>query len=125
MAQLEIKNLHVQVGDKEILRGFNLTINQGEIHALMGPNGTGKSTLAYAIMGHPRYQITEGDILLEGESILDLSPDERSRCGLFLAFHDPVAIPGVTLDNFFRLAINARRQADNPDDRCISIAKYR
>ncbi|MBP6069017.1 MAG: Fe-S cluster assembly ATPase SufC [Anaerolineaceae bacterium] len=125
MAQLEIKNLHVQVEDKEILRGFNLTIKQGEIHALMGPNGTGKSTLAYAIMGHPRYQITEGDILLDGESILDLSPDERSRRGIFLAFQYPVAISGVTLANFLRVAINARRKAEDPEDKGISIVKFR
>jgi Fe-S cluster assembly ATP-binding protein len=125
MGQLEIKNLHVKVEDKEILRWLDLSLRQGEIHALMGPNGTGKSTLAYAIMGHPHYQITEGDILLDGESILELSPDERSRRGIFLAFQYPVAIPGVTLANFLRAAINARRRAENPEDKGISIVKFR
>jgi len=91
----------------------------------MGPNGTGKSTLAYTIMGHPRYQITEGDILLDGESILGLSPDERSRRGIFLAFQYPVAIPGVTLANFLRVAVNARRRVENPEDKGISVVKFR
>lgn len=125
MAVLEIKNLHVSVADKEILKGFNLRINQGEVHALMGPNGTGKSTLSYAIMGHPRYQITQGDILLDGKSILGLSTDERAHAGIFLAFQYPVAIPGVTLANFLRVALNARRRAEDPEDKGISIVKFR
>ncbi len=106
---LEIRNLHVSIENKEILKGLNLTVRQGEIHALMGPNGTGKSTLANAIMGHPDYTVTEGEVLLEGQNILELSPDERARRGLFLAFQYPSAIPGVTLSNFLRLAVNSVR----------------
>ncbi|HRQ24042.1 MAG TPA: ATP-binding cassette domain-containing protein, partial [Anaerolineales bacterium] len=114
MSQLEIKNLHVSIEDKEILKGLSLTINQGEIHAIMGPNGTGKSTLAYTLMGHPSYTVTEGEILFKGRNVLELEPDERSREGIFLAFQYPVAIPGVTVANFLRSAINARRRAGNP-----------
>ena len=125
MTKIEIKDLHVNVGDKEILKGFNLTVNGGEVHALMGPNGTGKSTLAYALMGHPRYNIIKGDILLDGESILDMSVDERSRNGMFLAFQYPVAIPGVTLANFLRVALNAKAKAHNPDDKGISLVNFR
>jgi Fe-S cluster assembly ATP-binding protein len=117
MTALEIRNLYVSVNDKEIIRDFNLTMRQGEIHALMGPNGTGKSTLAYAIMGHPRYQITSGDVLIDGESILGLSSDERAHKGIFLAFQYPVSIPGVSLANFLRVAVNARNKALNPEDR--------
>ncbi len=106
---LEIRDLHVSVENKEILTGVNLTVRRGEIHALMGPNGTGKSTLANAIMGHPGYTVTRGEILLEGQNILELSPDERARRGLFLAFQYPSAIPGVTLSNFLRLAVNSVR----------------
>ena len=108
-AELVIKDLHVSVEDKEILRGVSLTVRQGEIHALMGPNGSGKSTLAYAIMGHPSYEVTKGDILFNGESILDLEPDERARLGLFLAFQYPTAIPGVSMANFLRTAVSAVR----------------
>ena len=86
MSQLEIKNLHVSIEDKEILKGLSLTINQGEIHAIMGPNGTGKSTLAYTLMGHPNYTVTEGEIIFKGQNILELEPDERSRAGFFLHF---------------------------------------
>ena len=114
MSQLEIKNLHVSIEDKEILKGLSLTINQGEIHAIMGPNGTGKSTLAYTLMGHPNYKVTEGEIIFKGQNVLDLEPDERSRAGIFLAFQYPVAIPGVTVANFLRTALNARRRAANP-----------
>ena len=123
--KLEIKKLHVAIDDKEIIKGFDLEINQGEIHALMGPNGTGKSTLAYAIMGHPHYQVTSGDILIDGESILGLSTDERARKGLFLAFQYPVAIPGVTLANFLRMAMNARAKTANPNDKGISLINFR
>lgn len=125
MAELEIKNLYVRVNDKEIIRDFSLTIRQGEIHALMGPNGTGKSTLAYAIMGHPRYEISGGDVLVNGESILGLSSDERAHKGVFLAFQYPVSIPGVSLANFLRVAVNARNKALNPEDKGISVVKFR
>ena len=105
---LEIRDLRVKVEDKEILKGVNLTVEQGEVHALMGPNGSGKSTLAYSIMGHPGYQVTNGEVIWKGQNILELKPDERSRLGLFLAFQYPVSIPGVTVANFLRTAINAR-----------------
>lgn len=125
MSELVIKNLHVNIENKEILKGLDLTVKQGEIHALMGPNGTGKSTLAYTLMGHPNYEVTEGDIWFKGENILELQPDERSRLGLFLAFQYPVAIPGVTVANFLRSAINARRRAGNPDDKGMPIPEFR
>jgi Fe-S cluster assembly ATP-binding protein len=124
-AVLEIRNLHVTVSDKSILKGVDLTVRQGEIHALMGPNGTGKSTLAYTLMGHPGYAITDGQILLDGHDLAALEPDERSRLGLFLAFQYPVAIPGVSLANFLRAAINARRRADDPEDKGISVPEFR
>jgi Fe-S cluster assembly ATP-binding protein len=122
---LEIKNLHVSVEGAEILRGVDLVVNQGEIHALMGPNGTGKSTLAKALMGHPGYDVTEGEILLAGESITEMDPDERSRSGLFLAFQYPVAIPGVSVANFLRMAINAHRKESDPEDKGISVPEFR
>ncbi len=125
MSQLEIKNLHVSIEDKEILKGLSLTINQGEIHAIMGPNGTGKSTLAYTLMGHPNYKVTEGEIIFKNKNVLELEPDERSRAGIFLAFQYPVAIPGVTVANFLRTALNARRRAVNPEDKGISILDFR
>ncbi len=125
MSQLEIKNLHVSIEDKEILKGLSLTINQGEIHAIMGPNGTGKSTLAYTLMGHPNYTVTSGEIIFKGQNVLDLEPDERSRAGIFLAFQYPVAIPGVTVANFLRSAINARLRVINPDDKGMPIPEFR
>src|SRR5215203_299160 len=120
-ATLSIHNLHARVAgdEKPILRGVNLTINQGEIHALMGPNGSGKSTLANVLLGNPLYEVTEGEILLNGENLLEMQPDERSREGLFLAFQYPVAIPGVTLANFLRHAINARMKAKDPESKGI------
>lgn len=108
MSYLQIKNLHARTGDIEILKGVNLEINKGEVHALMGPNGSGKSTLSSVIMGHPDYEVTEGDILLNGESILEMDPDERALAGLFLCFQYPVAIPGVSISNFMKKAVDAR-----------------
>jgi len=122
---LEIRNLHASIGGKPILKGVNLTVKQGEIHALMGRNGSGKSTLAYALMGHPAYHVDEGQILFDGQDVLAMQPDERSRVGLFLAFQYPVAIPGVTVANFLRSAINARRKEKNPEDKGISIPDFR
>ena len=110
MSLLEIRNLHAMVEGKEILKGINLTINEGEIHAIMGPNGTGKSTLAYSLMGHPKYEVTEGDAIFKGQNILDLSPDERSHLGLFLAFQYPVEIPGISNMYFLKAAVNAVRE---------------
>jgi len=125
MSELVIKNLHVSIEGKEILKGVNLKVKQGEIHALMGPNGNGKSTLAYTILGHPSYKATEGEVLFKGVNILTMKPDERSRMGLFLAFQYPVAIPGVTVANFLRTAINARRHALNPEDKGMPIPEFR
>jgi len=110
MADLEIRNLHVRAADKDILKGLDLTASKGEIHALMGPNGSGKSTLANALMGNPKYEVTEGKILMNGEDLLELSADERGRKGLFLAFQYPMAIPGVSVANFLRMALTARRK---------------
>jgi Fe-S cluster assembly ATP-binding protein len=125
MSELSIRNVHVNVSGKEILKGVDLTIGQGEVHALMGPNGTGKSTLAYSIMGHPNYEITEGEIWFKGTNILDLEPDKRARLGIFLAFQYPIAIPGVSVANFLRTAINARRRGENHDDKGIPIPEFR
>jgi Fe-S cluster assembly ATP-binding protein len=125
MSQLEIKNLHVEIESKEILTGVNLTIRQGEVHAIMGPNGTGKSTLAYTLMGHPAYIITKGEILFDGQNINELSTEERSRLGLFLAFQYPVTISGVTVASFLRMALNARRKVADPNDKGIPILEFR
>ncbi len=108
MNQLEIKDLHATIGEQEILRGLSLTIPKGEIHAIMGPNGSGKSTLAKVIAGHPDYTVTSGSVLMDGEDILALAPDERARRGMFLAFQYPNEIPGVTIANFLRAAVQAR-----------------
>jgi Fe-S cluster assembly ATP-binding protein len=108
MNSLSIRDLRVSIGDKEIIRGLTLDVPKGEVHAIMGPNGSGKSTLSKAIGGHPDYSITSGDVLVDGESILDLAPDERSRKGLFLAFQYPMEIPGVSNANFLRAALQAR-----------------
>jgi Fe-S cluster assembly ATP-binding protein len=107
---LEIRDLHVSVEGKPILKGVNLTVSKGEVHALMGPNGSGKSTLANALLGHPKYEITKGEIHFQGKSVLEMSPDERARKGLFLAFQYPTAIPGVSVANFLRTALQARRK---------------
>ncbi len=123
---LEIRDLRVNVQDKEILKGVTLTINQGEIHALMGPNGSGKSTLAYALTGHPGYQVMGGEVIYKGQNILALPADERSKLGLFLAFQYPVSVPGVSVANFLRTAINARRKsAGNGSSKPISIPEFR
>lgn len=125
MSELVIKNLHVNIEDKEILKGVDITIKQGEIHAIMGPNGTGKSTLAYTLMGHPSYTVTAGEIWFKGKNILELAADERSRLGMFLAFQYPVAIPGVTVANFLRTAVNSRRLAANHEDKGMPILEFR
>ncbi|MBK8028229.1 MAG: Fe-S cluster assembly ATPase SufC [Chloroflexi bacterium] len=124
-AALEIRNLHVTVEDKPILRGVNLTVKQGEVHALMGPNGSGKSTLANVLLGNPAYEVTAGQIIFDGQDLLEMEADERSRAGLFLAFQYPVSIPGVTLANFLRLAINARMKAADPTSKGISVSDFR
>jgi Fe-S cluster assembly ATP-binding protein len=125
MSELVINNLHVSIEDKEILKGVDLTIKQGEIHAIMGPNGTGKSTLAYTLMGHPSYTVTDGEMWFKGKNLLELATDERSRLGLFLAFQYPVAIPGVTVANFLRSAVNSRRRVANHEDRGMPILEFR
>ena len=113
MSVLEIKNLHVSIEEKEILKGVNLTMKTGEIHAIMEPNGTGKSTLSAAIMGNPNYEVTEGEILFDGKNVLDLEVDERARLGLFLAMQYPSEIPGITNAEFMRAAINAKRDEND------------
>jgi Fe-S cluster assembly ATP-binding protein len=125
MSELVIRNLHVNIDGKQILKGVDLTVRQGEIHALMGPNGTGKSTLAYSLMGHPAYLVTQGEAIFKGENVLELDPDRRAHLGIFLAFQYPVAIPGVTVANFLRTALNAKRRAANPEDKGISIPEFR
>ena len=115
MADLEISNLHVSAEDKEILKGLDLEVSKGEIHALMGPNGSGKSTLANVIMGHPGLEISEGTIHFKGEDITGADPEDRSRMGLFMAFQYPVAIPGVTVAKYMRMAVNAHREADGEE----------
>jgi Fe-S cluster assembly ATP-binding protein len=108
--KLEIQNLHVRIEEREILHGVNLSVKKGETHALMGPNGSGKSTLANTLMGNPNYEVTEGRILLDGEDLTEAAPDERARAGLFMAFQYPATIPGVSVANFLRMAVNARRE---------------
>jgi Fe-S cluster assembly ATP-binding protein len=123
MADLEIKNLHVSAGDKQILKGVDLHVRSGEFHALMGPNGSGKSTLANAVMGHPNLEVTEGQILFDGQDITEADPDERARSGLFLAFQYPVAIPGVSVAKYLRMVMNAHRQARGQDE--VSLKDFR
>jgi Fe-S cluster assembly ATP-binding protein len=125
MSEVVIKNLHVSIDNKEILKGVDLTVKQGEIHAIMGPNGTGKSTLAYTLMGHPSYHVTEGEIWFKGINLLEIATDARSRLGLFLAFQYPVAIPGVTVANFLRSAVNSRRRMASPEDKGMPILEFR
>ena len=111
---LVIEDLHVDVADKQILRGVDLTVEAGRVHALMGPNGSGKSTLAYALAGHPGYRVTGGKVTFKGEDVLDMTPDERARAGMFLAMQYPVEVPGVSVTNFLRTAMNAVRGEDIP-----------
>ena len=124
-AALEIKNLHVTIDDQPILKGIDLLVRQGEVHALMGPNGSGKSTLAYTLAGHPFYEPTAGQVIFDGLDLLEMEADERSRAGLFLAFQYPIAVPGVTVANFLRQALNARRRAEDPEDKGIPIPAFR
>ena len=123
MPHLEIKNLHVSAGDKEILKGLDLTVDTGEIHALMGPNGSGKSTLANAIMGHPNLEVTEGQIVFKGEDITEADTDERARMGLFMAFQYPVSVPGVTVTKYLRTVMNAHR--DHRDEDPVPLKEFR
>jgi Fe-S cluster assembly ATP-binding protein len=123
MAELEIRNLHVRAGEKDILRGLDLTVRSGEIHALMGPNGSGKSTLANAIMGHPNLEVTEGQVLFDGQDITEAEPDERARMGLFMAFQYPVAVPGVTVTKYLRTMMNAHRESRNEEP--IALRDFR
>ena len=132
MADLVINDLHVEVEGTEILRGINLTVREGEIHALMGPNGSGKSTLSFALMGHPKYEITKGSVSFDGEDLLAMEVDERARLGLFLAFQYPQAVPGVSVTNFLRMAVNAHRgvtgdgRSGDPDaPKPITIPEFR
>jgi len=129
MSTLEIRDLRVNVEGQEILKGVSLTVDRGHVHALMGPNGSGKSTLAYSLMGHPKYEITGGDVLFKGESVLELETDERARAGIFLAFQYPVSIPGVSVANFLRTALNARipkgKNGNGVPSKSISIPQFR
>ncbi|HEX5948941.1 MAG TPA: ATP-binding cassette domain-containing protein, partial [Actinomycetota bacterium] len=122
---LEVRDLHVAVEGREILRGVDLKVSQGEVHALMGPNGSGKSTLAGVIMGRPGYEVRGGDVLLNGESVLRLTPDQRARLGLFLAFQYPVEVPGVSVVNFLRSAYNAVKNPEGDDEQRMSALAFR
>jgi Fe-S cluster assembly ATP-binding protein len=123
MAQLEIRNLHVTAGDREILKGLDLSVESGRVHAMMGPNGSGKSTLANAIMGHPNLEVTDGQILFEGNDITGAEPDERARMGLFMAFQYPVAVPGVTVTKYLRTVMNVHREETGEDP--VSLKDFR
>ncbi|MDQ3739892.1 MAG: Fe-S cluster assembly ATPase SufC [Actinomycetota bacterium] len=123
MPDLEIRNLHASAGDKQILKGIDLTVKPGEVHALMGPNGSGKSTLANVVMGHPNLEVTEGQILFGGEDITEADPDERARLGLFMAFQYPVAVPGVTITKYLRMVMNAHREERGEDP--VSLKDFR
>ncbi len=124
---LVIKDLHAKINGQEILKGVNLTVKTGTIHAIMGPNGSGKSTLAYTIAGHPNYEVTSGEIWYRGENILDMEADERSKLGMFLAFQYPVSVPGVTVANFLRAAVNAQRaeEGKDPKETAVPVSQFR
>ncbi|MGH9910708.1 MAG: ABC transporter ATP-binding protein, partial [Nitrososphaerales archaeon] len=121
MVTLEVKNLRVSIDNKEIIRGLDFSSNQGEVHAIMGPNGSGKSTLAYTLLGHPKYTVTEGDILINGESLLEMSTDERARKGLFLGFQYPTEVSGVGYSNFLRSAYNSLSKAFGQENREVFL----
>jgi Fe-S cluster assembly ATP-binding protein len=123
MSLLEIRNLHVRAGEKEILKGLDLAIEKGQIHALMGPNGSGKSTLANAIMGHPNLEVTDGQVFFKGEDVTEADPDERARAGLFMAFQYPVSVPGVTVTKYLRTVMNAHREERGEDP--IPLKEFR
>lgn len=122
---LHIQDLHVNVGDTEILHGISLTVPKGEVHAIMGPNGSGKSTLSQTIMGHPNYEITSGNVELNGTELNELSPDKRANMGLFMAFQTPNAVPGVKIRTFLKQAVNAKRRAADASDKGLRIREYR
>ena len=125
MADLVIRGLHASIDGAEILKGVDLELSKGEVHAIMGPNGSGKSTLAHVLMGHPAYEVTGGEVIFKGEEVLELEPNERSQLGLFLAFQYPAAIPGVTVANFLRMAVNAHRRDDDGTENPIRIPEFR
>jgi Fe-S cluster assembly ATP-binding protein len=125
VSDLVIKGLRAEIDGTEILKGIDLELDKGEVHAVMGPNGSGKSTLAHVLMGHPAYEVTDGEVVFKGEQVLDLEPDQRSRLGLFLAFQYPSAIPGVTVANFLRLAVNAHRRGEDGEENPVRIPEFR
>ena len=126
MADFEIENLRVSVEGREILKGVSLAVNKGEIHAVMGPNGSGKSTLSYTLMGHPNYKVTGGEVRFKGQNILTLLPEERAKLGMFLALQYPIVVPGITMSNFLRTAINAKRGYDGKDkSKAINVKEFR
>ncbi len=126
MADFEIKDLHVSVEGRQILKGVSLKVNKGEVHAVMGPNGSGKSTLSYTLMGHPNYKVTGGEVLFKGQNVLSLQPEERAKLGMFLALQYPIVVPGITMSNFLRTAINAKRGYDGKDkSKAINVKEFR
>ena len=126
MADFEIKDLRVSVEGREILKGVSLSVNKGEVHAVMGPNGSGKSTLSHTLMGHPNYKVISGEVLFKGKNILTLQPEERAKLGMFLALQYPVVVPGITMSNFLRTAINAKRGYDGKDkSKAINVKEFR